>query len=46
MEPGVFRFSEGARGLVRVKTLSRIEALGQLRQVLDCGGPPPLSDAK
>jgi hypothetical protein len=38
----IFRLSKSARGLAQSKTLARVTELRTFRQVLECGGPPPL----
>jgi hypothetical protein len=43
---GFFSFLRRRQGTGARQDPIAHEALGQLRQVLDCGGPPPLSDAK
>src|SRR5437868_1004562 len=42
----LMRVQESARGLAQSKTLSRGMERWIVRQVLDCGGPPPLFVAR
>jgi hypothetical protein len=37
---------KSARGLAHSKTLSRVEERQASRQVLECGGPPPLFSSR
>jgi hypothetical protein len=39
---GRLRILESARGLAHSRTLRARQAAPDFRQVLDCGGPPPL----
>ena len=39
LQPGTMK---SARGLAHSKTLSRVNEHRNIRQVLGCGGPPPL----